>query len=113
MRQFKPFFIHFNPFKPGQINHIGPYRAFTARISKADGRNVNVQLTFCTNKDQFCYKKGAWYAKRAHKETMNVFQLSKFLALAHIYLQFNQTEAETMDVDWLIHQYDYVYKNFI
>jgi hypothetical protein len=110
MRRFKPFFIHKH-----YDNFFFEYRGFTARISYVDSRKVNLQITFCSPKDQFCYKKGAWYASQMPKHEINVFHLPKYLNCANLFVLHSLREDEIQpDLGTNAERdFHYVFKNFI
>ena len=55
----KPFYIHINPFNPGQRITGGRPRAATFLITEnKDPNKVNVQAVLCSRDDAFCKKTG-------------------------------------------------------
>ena len=86
MSTFKPFFIH-RHHAPGHLPNRSP-RGFTALISPAintdqigvNDRMVNMQVTFCSPKDQFVKKEGRRLAALAKIETLNKRDVPRMLA---------------------------------
>lgn len=77
---FRPFNVHcFNKFYHGKTRkHCA--RGFTAIISPSDvPRMVNVQLSFCHEKDHFCRKEGARSAAQKPPALINARKLSAYL----------------------------------
>ena len=71
---FKPFFVHYNPYMPEKMTSKHP-RGFTAYIegNKKDTSNVDIRITYCNPKDQFCKAIG----RSVSKLSDTVFTVSK------------------------------------
>ncbi len=76
---FKPFYVHMTT-GPGHKSGRTP-RGFTALISPSltDPRTLAVQVSFCSNKDQFSKKQGRSYAAKAEQVTYNKRELPRIL----------------------------------
>lgn len=94
---FKPFYIH-RHYPAGKLPNRNP-RGFTALISpSAIGRHVNMQVTFCSPKDQFVKKDGRRLAALAKIESINKRDVPRMLAALSGVTQHNW--AETNEECW-------------
>jgi hypothetical protein len=107
---FKPFFIH-RHHPAGKMPNRNP-RGFTALISPvvginsdfgderniADMRFVQMQVVFCSPKDQFVKKEGRRLAAEAHIESINKRDVPRMLAALSVLTKHN--EFETQETDW-------------
>jgi hypothetical protein len=95
---FKPFFIHRQRIKPFSGKHNG----FTAYISPnaEDARMCDVQVTYCSRKDQFCKKEGRSFALKAPIKTVNKRDLPTELNRIHIQLHNWKHSPSDFDNSW-------------
>lgn len=82
---FKPFFIHYNrpvikSYEPCRLRHAP--RGFTAFITpdKENDRNAMVQVTFCSERDEFTKKEGRSQAVLAEAVSFNKREVPDVLA---------------------------------
>ena len=109
---FKPFYIH-RHHPAGKMPNRNP-RGFTALISPAivdggpDGDNyvedrfVNMQVVFCSPKDQFVKKEGRRLAAEAHIETINKRDVPRMLAALSALTKHNEFESQETDWYWVL-----------
>lgn len=77
---FKPFFVHVQTFHRKPYNKHTPV-GFTAYVSPNNNpRLCNLQVTFCSPKDQFCKKEGRSQAMQAPVEVVNKRDLPMWVA---------------------------------
>lgn len=76
--QFKPFYVHFQV--DHQLRRKHKPRGFTAFIQPGDGRNVKVQVSFCSNEDEFVKAQGRKAAEKAPIELFNARRVPELLA---------------------------------
>lgn len=94
---FKPFYIH-RHHPAGKLPNRSP-RGFTALISPSSiERSVNMQVTFCSPKDQFVKKEGRRLAALAKIETINKRDVPRmFAALSQVTMH---DWDEQMEKNW-------------
>jgi len=98
---FKPFFIHFNrpAFKNATSKERHSPRGFTAYISPGTKpREVSVQATFCSHRDEFVKKLGRELAMKAEVAQLNPRDLPKLLAAMTEVCQYTANEKMYMYV---------------
>jgi len=101
--EFKPFYIHASRpvFKTDNSRYMHMPRGFTAFIQPSAGdRIINVQIAYCSAKDQFCKKTGRFQAVRKDYMYMNPRKLGQFLELAAIKCDIHTN-------------FEYVYKHLV
>lgn len=93
---FKPFFVHFNrpTYKNATSKERHAPRGFTAYIMPGEQpREVLVQATFCSSRDEFVKKEGRRLALEAEKAKFNPRDLPKLLASMARACEGNSYEA--------------------
>jgi ribosomal protein L15 len=105
--KFKPFYIHS---QHQTTSRRSPKKGFTAYISPSSKkRECKVQITFCSNKDQFCKKIGREEVLKAVEITCNPRQVAKILGEAYVYSLYGPQQAAL----WAEERFFYVYKYMI
>ena len=98
---FKPFFIH-RHHPAGKMPNRNP-RGFTALISPSSmDRHVNMQVVFCSPKDQFVKKEGRRLAAEAHIESINKRDVPRMLAALSALTKHNEFETQENDWYWVL-----------
>jgi len=93
---FRPFFIHgFN--QPGPLSSRCA-RGFTLLVSPNpdDSRQVRVQGTWCSPKDQFTKKLGRSYATNAQPEVLNKRNLPRLVVDSYAACGLETTEQDQL-----------------
>lgn len=99
--QFKPFYVHFQVDNYYRRKHKP--RGFTAFIQPGEGRDVKVQVSFCSNEDEFVKAQGRKAAEKAPIELFNARRVPELLAACQ-----RATAAKAGDERYWIYLYKYM-----
>ncbi len=96
---FKPFFVHCNLLKHGHQNRKwNRTNGFTAYISPVDNpRELSIQITQCTGKDEFCKRIGREQAQLAEPLIINKRDIAQVLGEAYGFANNSPREYEYED----------------